>query len=208
MVASIIIWALGYFPKDIEYIKDYDRLIKQTANKYDHQIESAVGNLSLQESELIKQKSYEIHKLQNLRLKEQQEKSYIGQLGHFISPILEPLGFDWKMSVSVLTGIAAKEVVVSTMGVLFQESSDVDINTKTLHNRLNTGSFNKGKKVFTSLSALSFLIFILVYFPCIAVIATIVREANWKWAAFVVFYTTTLAWLISFILYQGGSLIF
>jgi ferrous iron transport protein B len=105
--------------------------------------------------------------------------------------------------------IAAKEVVVSTMGVLYQEGEQ-DESSEGLRNKLReqtfTGSHRTGEKVFTPLSALSFLIFILIYFPCVAVVVTLVKESNWRWAAFVVFYTTGLAWLASFIVYQVGNL--
>lgn len=110
------------------------------------------------------------------------------------------------MTVSILTGIAAKEVVVSTMGVLYQTGAEVDENSEGLRNNLRnqkfTGSFRNGERVFDTASALAFLIFILIYFPCIAVVATVTKESNWKWSAFVVTYTTALAWIVSFIAYQ------
>ncbi len=211
LIASIIIWALGYFPQDIEYSKDYDKIITETSVEYDNIINLSQGNIEKNNEELLLEKNTKIQELQNLKLEEKQLNSYIGQIGEFIAPALHPLGFDWKMTVSILTGIAAKEVVVSTMGVLYQEGEDSNENSSGLRQKLKnqkfTGEHRKGETVFSSLSALSFLIFILIYFPCIAVIAAIVKEANWKWAAFVVFYTTGLAWLISFIIYQTGNLI-
>ena len=208
LIASIIIWALGYFPRDIEYSKDYDKIITETSVEYDNIINLSQENNT---DELLVEKNTKIQELQNLKLEEKQLNSYIGQIGKFIAPALHPLGFDWKMTVSILTGIAAKEVVVSTMGVLYQEGENSDENSAGLRQKLKnqkfTGEHRKGETVFSSLSALTFLIFILIYFPCIAVIAAIVKEANWKWATFVVFYTTGLAWLVSFIIYQTGNLI-
>ena len=115
------------------------------------------------------------------------ENSYLASIGKAVSPILEPLGFDWKMSVCLLTGLPAKEAIVSTLAILY----DGDIATAG----------------FTPLTAFSFLLFVLLYFPCIATIATLRREAGKVWAWFTVFHSLALAWLVSFLVYQLGSLI-
>jgi ferrous iron transport protein B len=118
---------------------------------------------------------------------------------------MRPLGFDWKMSVSLLSGVAAKEIVVSTMGVLYQAE---DKNTNTLVYRLQNEKDENGNPAFTPLVAFGFLIFILLYFPCIASVVAISKESgHWKWAVFTVFYTTFLAWFMSLLIYQIGSLI-
>jgi ferrous iron transport protein B len=118
---------------------------------------------------------------------------------------MKPLGFDWRLSVSILSGIAAKEVVVSTLGVLFQ--TPVHSGKESLVEKIQTQKDSAGKILFTPLMAFSFMLFILTYFPCIAVVAAIRRESgSWKWATFVVVYTTGIAWLLSFTVYQIGSL--
>ena len=132
-------------------------------------------------------------------------------IGHFIEPVIRPLGFDWKMGVSLIAGSAAKEVVVSTMGVLYQADPDSGENTglisKLINQKFDSGP-KMGENVFTALSAFSFMIFVLIYFPCIAVIAAIRKESGrWKWSAFTATYTTLLAWIMAFITFQGGSLI-
>ena len=114
------------------------------------------------------------------------ENSYLAAIGRFVSPVLEPLGFDWKMSVCLLTGLPAKEAIVSTLAILY----DGDIATAG----------------FTPLTAFSFLLFVLLYFPCVATIATLRREAGRGWAWFTVFHSLALAWLVSFLVYQIGSL--
>jgi len=211
LVASVIIWALGYFPRNVEYTKDYNHLISEVNQNYNKIVANSTSTTDLDINELNTIKNAKIADYRNSMLEEQQHGSYIGQIGQFFAPVMHPLGFDWKMTVSILTGIAAKEVVVSTMGVLYQEGEAVDESSDGLRNKLReqkfTGSHKTGQRVFTSLSALSFLIFILIYFPCVAVVVTIVKESNWKWATFVVFYTTGLAWLVSFIVYQVGNLI-
>ncbi len=161
LIASVLIWALGYFPKN-EHITDPT---------------------------------------------EKQEKSYIGQMGHAIEPVIEPLGFDWKMGVSILSGLAAKEIVVSTMGILYHADEEVSENTlkqKLKEQEIISGS-RAGEKVFTPLVSFGFMVFVLIYFPCVAVIAAIRKESNWRWAVFAMFYTTGIAWLISMLIYQIGS---
>lgn len=149
MVASIIIWFLGYYP-------NHDAYATQA---------------------------------------EQQENSYIGQIGKVIEPVIEPLGFDWKMGIGILSGVGAKELVVSTLGVLYTNEGDIeDVN---LAHRIPI----------TPLVAFGYMLFVLIYFPCIATLVAIRQESgSWKWAAFAAFYTTALAWVVSFLVYQVGNL--
>ena len=203
LVASVIIWALGYFPLDVDYSKDYENLLAKNEAQLHTNLDAAN---SIEQVKLREDYELAAASIMNEKLEEKQELSYIGQIGNFIAPVFHPLGFDWKMTVSILTGIAAKEVVVSTMGVLYKNGEGSDENSEGLRNNLReqkfTGSFRNGEKVFDNASALAFLIFILIYFPCIAVVVTITKESNWKWAAFVVTYTTGLAWIVSFIGYH------
>ena len=160
LIASIIIWFLGYFP--------------QNSSIPDHHVA------------------------------EHQEHSYIGQIGKCIEPVMRPLGFDWKISVSLLSGMAAKEIVISTMGVLYAGDSE---NQTTLQERLLTETHADGTPVFTPLVVIGFLLFVLIYFPCIATIAAIKEESgSWKWALFSVLYSTGLAWLIAFLVHWIGNL--
>ena len=133
-----------------------------------------------------------------------QQNSYIGQIGQAVQPALAPLGFDWKMSVSLLSGMAAKEVVVSALSVLYTGGEEEE--TQTLSLRLQQDADPQGNPVFTPLRALSLMLFVLVYFPCIATVTAIARESgSWKWGGFVIAYTCLLAWLVSFVVYQAGS---
>ena len=132
------------------------------------------------------------------------ENSYIGKIGHFIEPVVKPLGFDWKIGASLISGMAAKEIIVSTLGIIYTGDGDNDM---LLKERLQTERSPDGSLVFTPLVAAGFLLFVLIYFPCIATVAAIKNESgSWKWALFVVVYTTALAWLMSFAVYQIGSL--
>jgi len=188
LLASVVIWVLGYFPRNVQYTVDYEQLIaKETSES-------------------------QVTVLKNQMEAEKQKHSYIGRLGVAIEPVIRPLGFDWKMGISLVTGFAAKEIVVSTMGVLYQADDGVsDTENSSLQSRIcdeiyTTGS-KAGQPVFTPLSSLSFLLFVLFYLPCVAVIAAVGRESgSWKWAGFVLFYTTAIAWMASFVVYQVGSM--
>ncbi len=141
----------------------------------------------------------------------QLENSYLGRIGHFIEPAMQPLGFDWKMSVSLLAGLPAKEIVVSTMGVLYQEGENEDASASLalkLKNEKYTSGEKNGQIVYTIPAALAFLFFVLIYFPCIGVIATIKNESGkLRWALFAMTYTTLLAWVVAMLIYQIGSLL-
>ncbi|MCK9562605.1 MAG: ferrous iron transport protein B [Bacteroidales bacterium] len=195
LVASIIIWALGYFPQNKELVATYEEKIE---------LVSADATITHQWKDSV---------ITQLRIEQQSEKlrhSYIGQIGEFITPVIAPLGFDWKIGVSIFTGLAAKEIVVSTMGVLYQSDLAADETSvglqKRLQEQLHESGVRKGEKVFSPLVAFTFMLFVLIYFPCIAVIAAIKREANWKWAVFTMVYTTALAWIVAFASFQIGSL--
>jgi ferrous iron transport protein B len=203
LLASIIIWALEYYPKNVEYSKNYDSEINSKA--------IALINNDITDSAEIKKINQEISVLKNAKRSEHIQKSYIGIIGKSIEPALRPLGFDWKMGISLLTGIAGKEVVVSTLAILNQTENNTDEHSGTLQYKLQnekyTSGDRKGENVFNPLVAFAFLIFILIYFPCLAVISVIKKESGkWKWALFVVVYTTGVAWLMSFLVYQIGSL--
>lgn len=211
LVAVIIIWALGYYPRDTEDIAN-------TVTKTEQVNTAETAYLAHESFEVSETDSIATPNIisnqdtNNQITAERQANSYLGQIGKFIEPVIRPLGFDWKMGVSLLAGIAAKEIVVSTLGVLVQAGENADETSQTLihklQNEVHTSGPNIGKKVYTPISAFSFLLFILIYFPCVAVIAAIKKESgSWKWAAFTIFYTTALAWIISFGYYQIASLL-
>lgn len=133
------------------------------------------------------------------------EQSYIASIGHFVQPVLEPLGFDWKIGVSLLAGVSAKEVIISTMGVLY--AKDPNVSEQSLGQRLKKEVHTSGDKigmpVFTTATALSLLVFVLIYFPCLAVFSVVWKESGRLiWAVLLVTYTTALAWIVSFLVYN------
>jgi ferrous iron transport protein B len=195
LLASILIWALSYYPRQ-------DKYTSETARRLEQVKQNNLLNPTEQEQQIA------VIELEQASL--QQENSYLGRLGRFIEPAIEPLGFDWKIGISLLTGLAAKEIVVGSMGVLYHAGLDEDASSGSLVEKLQqqehkAGSL-AGKKVFTPLVAFGFMLFILIYFPCVAVIAAIKKESSWGWAVFTMFYTTALAWLVAFLTYQVGSM--
>ena len=132
---------------------------------------------------------------------QQSEYSYLGRIGKFCEPVMKPLGLDWRASVSLLSGAAAKEIVVSTLGVLYSVE-DAESNSVSLSQHLiASGNYSRA-------AALAMMIFVLLYFPCIATISAIAQEAGgWKWALFSVVYNTALAWVVAFAAYHIGGLL-
>lgn len=157
LVASLIVWALGYFPHN-----------------------------------------------ENLNNREQEEQSYIGLIGKTIEPVFKAQGFNWKLDVSLVAGIGAKEIVASTMGVLYSNDNEASSDAEKyqiLHEKMQADGI-------TPLIAFSYLLFVLIYFPCIATVAAIKSETgSWKWTIFSILNTTLLAWCVSALCYQVGSML-
>lgn len=195
LAASIIIWALGYFPHQEAKTQQQVAFDKIGLNNSPSTI-VAIGNNAEQTG--------------RVNNTEQLENSYIGKIGHLIEPVISPLGFDWKIGISILTGFAAKEIVVGSMGVLYQSDPQVNGSSFNLQTKLQQQVYTigpkTGQKVFTPLVAFVFMIFVLLYFPCVATISAIRKEAGSKWAIFTLSYNTLLAWLVAFGVYQIGSL--
>ncbi|MDO9465459.1 MAG: ferrous iron transport protein B [bacterium] len=184
-VGCVLIWFLSNFPWQPQYSKDYNTLIEQA-----------------QENEGL------VSKLENEKAFEKMEKSYAGRLGRIISPVFKPLGFDdWKTSVGLIGGFIAKEVVVGTLGTL-HSVGEADEESKTLRQALQNQKRSDGSRMYNPLVAYSFMVFVLLYMPCVAVIAVIKRETNsWRWPIFTAVYTTAVAWIVAFLIYQGGMLL-
>lgn len=161
LVASLIVWALGYFPHD-----------------------------------------------ESLSTQAQQEQSYIGRIGKTIEPVFRPQGFDWKLDVSLIAGVGAKEIVASTMGVLYADDETIADDNADNAKKYELLRQKMTADGITPLIAFAYLLFVLIYFPCIATIAAIKGETgSWRWAAFAALYTTALAWIVSACVYQLGCLL-
>jgi ferrous iron transport protein B len=139
---------------------------------------------------------------------EKMKNSFAGRIGRTIAPVFKPTGFnDWRVSVGLIGGLVAKEVLVGTLGTLYSvDASDED--RGTLRQALKSDTRPDGSRLYSPLSAYALMVFVLLYMPCISVIAVIKTETgSWKWPLFTVFYTTAVAWIAAFIVYQGGRLL-
>lgn len=230
LVGSIIVWALGYFPRDVRLSKDYTALstqIKQEWQSQKDKIEQAFQTsvnsgkqqyvsamLPFESSghykELVVQRDSlqqqtaglyrsQLQKLDYTRQAETMSQKWIGKLGKLIEPLVAPLGFTWREGVALVTGFVAKEIVVSTYGVLFGVGSDANEENEGIISSLR----NSGM---TALTGLGFLVFVLLYTPCLATMAAIRRETgSWQWTTFSVVYSLLLAWILAFGIYKIGS---
>ena len=171
LLASVLIWFASNYPKHPEVEAQYTTKIEQSISETEI---SALNN------ELA---------LYNL------ENSYLGQIGHASVPFFEPLGFDWRMAVALETGLAAKEIVVATLGVLYGLGDAEDEASNSLIEQIQTN--------ISFASAVSFIIFVMIYLPCLAASLVFMREAGgWKYLAYLFVFTTTAAWSLSFIAYR------
>jgi ferrous iron transport protein B len=186
LLSSIIIWFLSYYPQSsVGETGEIAQTECRRQNTFDAANETAQTELPVPTG-----------KDESGESAYQYEQSYLGRIGKFFEPVMKPLGLNWKASVAILTGLVAKEVVVSTLGVLYNNEDETAL-SKSL---LTSGDF-------TPQSALSFMVFVLIYVPCIAALAAIGQEAgNKKWALFAVVYNTSLAWIAAFSVYIAGSL--
>jgi len=187
LFASVLIWLASNFPKN---------------EKIEIKFQSEIQNVK--RDNLISAQEKET-KMQLLELKKnsaQLENSAVGQIGKMLEPLVQPLGFDWKLGISIVTGIAAKEIIVSTMGTLYA-LGDGENNSNALREKLLSNE-NYNKSV-----ALAFLVFILLYIPCFAASIVFHREAGkWKWTLFYGVYTMSAAWIMAFITYNVSKLFF
>lgn len=192
LVFSLIIWALNYFP--------HEEAVKQVeAQKVEMADNTKVGNASndvnMIANNVDKPEATHVDASNNF------QPSYLQRIGHFIAPVMAPMHFDWKMSVGILSGIGAKELVVSTLSVMYA-GEDVDTDSASTDTKLSAAL----RTNMTQASALAYLVFILFYFPCIATITAIKNESGgWKWAIFTAVYTTGFAYVASFVTYLIAS---
>lgn len=195
LIGSILVWCLSSFPRNIQYSIDYPSEIEKIHRIYDTQIQAADQANSMA---LESQKAQALAAIKRARQAERSEKSFMGRIGKALAPLFAPLGIDWRGGIALLSGFVAKEIVVSTLGVL--HAVDADEKSEALRRALKSSGM-------TPLSALSMMVFVLLYLPCLATITTIRRETgSVKWMLFSICYSTSVAWLMAAVVYQGGRL--
>lgn len=191
LASSILIWFLTNNPTDVTFSQNYE----QNILILNSQIEQTSN------SNLKEQLAQQISNLEQQKHAEAISLSYAGQIGQAVEPLIKPLGFNWKIGVALLSAFSAKEVLVSTLGTIYS-IGDFDKDSASLELAL------QADPTLSPLISLSLIFFVLLYTPCMATLAIIYREtAGWKWPIFTATYSLLLAWLVSFIIYQLGSLL-
>ncbi|PIE83922.1 MAG: ferrous iron transport protein B [Bacteroidia bacterium] len=203
LLASILIWFLSYFPRTSSQDASFQARLDE-ANATAVAMQASEGMHPDSVSATLEEEIAGIEEEWDMV---RQSESYLGVLGHAVEPVLRPMGFDWRVGVSLLSGLAAKEIAVATLGVLFQVGTEEDEESEALQTKIRTAEVHSGARagqtLFSIPVALAYLIFVLLYMPCIAAVAAVGREAGaWKWAIFTIFYTTGVAYLFSFIVYR------
>jgi ferrous iron transport protein B len=194
LIGSIIIWALSAFPRSLQYSKDFAAEISEVKAAYTAKIKNIKES---ERKELEIERDLAVSALLKAQQSERTENSFIGRMGKLFAPIFAPLGIEWRGGVALLTGFVAKEIVVSTLGVLHSVGEE---ESEALKSALLASGM-------TPLSALSMMVFVLLYLPCLATTTTIKKETgSYRWMFFSIFYSTSIAWFMAVLVYQGGKL--
>ena len=177
LIASVIIWALGYFPRT----------------------ETTPAEVALSENTTLSETA--------TLTQSQMENSYLGMIGKAIEPVFTPMGLEWKAGISLIAGCAAKEVIASSMAVLYgADGTDIEDSPHSLAEKLLSLTKTDGSPLYTPLSAFALMLFVLLYFPCLSTLATINKEIGKGWMWFSLIYSTAVAWLVATVVYQVGML--
>jgi ferrous iron transport protein B len=191
LVCTIGLWLLVSFPKHPALETNFE------AERSQARVELVGEELDTALADIDHQEESEVFR-----------RSYGARLGRTIEPVIEPLGFDWKIGVGLIGAFAAREVFVSTMGIVYGVGGEEDEESTTLRQRIRAESYADGRPVYTPLVGLSLMIFFALACQCMSTLAAVKREtASWRWPLFLFAYMTVLAWVMSFVVYQGGLLL-
>jgi ferrous iron transport protein B len=195
LVGSVVVWGLSNYPQPQRYTVDYDGRMALVAESY----RARMANLDpAHQRALADQRDHALARLARAKASERAEYSLLGRLGRVIEPVFAPVGIDWRGGVSLLSGFVAKEIVVSTLGVLYAAGDDGDEALQAVLARSGM----------TPLAAVAMMAFVLLYLPCLATVSAIRRETgSLGWMFFSIAYNTGMAWVVAFVVYQGGRLL-
>ena len=189
LAITIVLWALLSYPKEEKITAMYDAMRTTVQQEAAPDLEER------------------LEELDNLEAADNLANSYAGRLGHYIEPVIKPLGYDWKIGIGVIASIAAREVFVGTMGVVYSVG-EVDEESEPLREQMREQRWPDGSKVYTPLTGISLMVFYVLACQCISTIAVVRRETNgWGWPTFMFVYMTVLAYVASLIIYQLGQLL-
>jgi ferrous iron transport protein B len=194
LAISIILWALAYFPRSAE-VSGAERQVSSTETVQSGDEKETAG-------------ADENPKAETDAESEQLKNSFAGRLGHLIEPVIAPLGFDWKIGVALIASFAAREVLVSTLSIIYNVGKDATEEDETLISAIRNATDDNGNRVWTPLTALTLMVFFVLAMQCMSTVAIVRRETNsWAWTGFMVAYMTGLAYLAALLTYQGGRLL-
>ena len=183
LAISIILWALMYFPR---------ATVQSPTSNVQEQVAAETGQPTASD--------------QPLPESEQLKHSFAGKLGHVLEPVIQPLGFDWKIGVALIASFAAREVLVSTLSIIYNVGKDENEQSETLISAVRDAKTDDGRPAWTPLTALTLMVFFVLAMQCMSTIAVVRRETNsWSWPLFMVGYMTALAYVGALITYQGGK---
>ena len=191
LAISIILWALTYFPQHAA-----------------EEVQSSMFNVQSQTSDAGAETASVADADENALASERLKNSYAGKIGRFIEPAIKPLGFDWKIGIGLIASFGAREVVISTMGIIYSVGKDSADDTQTLTEAFRDAKRDDGSPEWTPLTALTLMVFFVLAMQCASTVAVVRRETNsWRWAIFMVAYMTALAYLAAFFTFQSGRLL-
>jgi len=213
MVCSMVMWALLAFPRHAEPSAELAAMQGQLGQRAEllksTEADTPGVGADFEDKDAFAAKTAELaEQVAKQETSERLAASYGGRLGRAIEPTIEPLGFDWKMGIGLVGAFAAREVFVSTMGVVYGVGEGVDEQSNLLRDRLRREKRSDGSRAYTPLVCFSLLVFFALACQCMTTLAVVYREtAGWHWPAFLFAYTFVLAWACSLVVYQGGLLL-
>jgi ferrous iron transport protein B len=192
LTCSVVLWILISFPRDVDLSRDY-----------------AAAAAVVEASDVsATDRTIALADLASAEAGERMRNSWGGRLGRAIEPVIRPLGYDWKIGIGLIGAFAAREVFVSTMGIVYGVGSELDEDSVPLRDRLQAETWPDGRRVYTPLVGLSLMVFFALAAQCMSTLAVVRRETRtWRWPIFLFTYMTVLAWVCSFLTYQGGRLL-
>jgi ferrous iron transport protein B len=201
LAISIILWALTAFPRSAESNAPAPGISQNQIAPGNQEPNNDVTTDGLQIAEAEKKVAAE---KQGAALR----KSYAGQLGRLIEPVIEPLGFDWKIGVALIASFAAREVLVSTLSIIYNTGKEENEESEGLMQAIRDAKRDDGTNVWTPLTAVTLMVFFVLAIQCMSTVAVVRRETNsWSWTIFMVVYMTVLAYVAAFLTFQGGKLL-
>ena len=200
LAMSIVIWAMCYFPRP-ESVRE--QVVQEQIDRI-----AAARDVDAEAARIVAEDEQVQEGIDDVAQGRYLEQSVMGSLGRTVQPVFAPAGFDWKITVGVLASFPAREVIISTLGILYNLGEDADEESPGLANAMKSATWEDGRPVFNPIVAVAIMVFFALCSQCMATLVTIAKESNWKWAVFSFVYMTVLAWVGAVLVYQVGTAMF